>query len=436
MKSINYGILLMIFIMLILACDDIIDPIHVESGMDVQMEKMSDACNAKIKDGDASRQILANELYTYLLKRIGRDDKEYKFSKRYPNYYGGAYITEEGRLVILLKNGIGRDTIGKILRNDKIVDYKDCKYSYQELLDFMHYLDEQIELLPPNIQKNLKMYYIDDRNNRIVVGLVNDDASLIDELRSSVIDFPAVVYVKVHMMLDSGPMPNPIDMTGDMDLKPGGFISRKIGESTYGSMAFRARFVNDTSTVGMVTAGHLLSDSAFYHSYYIGIAYPKQVAGSMDAAFVEVDENPRPSLQRIAFHPLNIMEFDMSMINPPDTLVVTLSTDVIVPGVGTIINKRGYRTGRTTGVVLSTCYSGVLTISQSNTIHVHDMMAATYYSDFGDSGGIVYTYYSLTGVRATVGVHSASYCDSVNNRHISVFSKADNILNVFGLERY
>ncbi len=50
----------------------------------------------------------------------------------------------------------------------------------------------------------------------------------------------------------------------------------------------------------------------------------------------------------------------------------------------------------------------------------------------GDSGGIVYTLVKSSNARYTVGVHHGRSEDG----QLAIYSKADNVLNTLGVERY
>ena len=71
--------------------------------------------------------------------------------------------------------------------------------------------------------------------------------------------------------------------------------------------------------------------------------------------------------------------------------------------------------------------------SSNNRPIVTNMTLASFYSDYGDSGGIVYTYISPTNTRYTVGVLRGRLGD---DHYKTVFTKAGILLSIFGVERY
>ena len=84
------------------------------------------------------------------------------------------------------------------------------------------------------------------------------------------------------------------------------------------------------------------------------------------------------------------------------------------------------------GTVLSTNYTNVNSGVVNGPI-VTNMTLASFYSDYGDSGGIVYTYISPTNTRYTVGVLRGRLGD---DHYKTVFTKAGILLSIFGVERY
>lgn len=54
----------------------------------------------------------------------------------------------------------------------------------------------------------------------------------------------------------------------------------------------------------------------------------------------------------------------------------------------------------------------------------------------GDSGGIVYSYIKSKNIRYTVGIVFGVLDDESTTVHYMVYSKADNVLNALGVERY
>lgn len=74
----------------------------------------------------------------------------------------------------------------------------------------------------------------------------------------------------------------------------------------------------------------------------------------------------------------------------------------------------------------------VRVLDDNGNVRFTNMTTATYNSGAGDSGGIVYTLVKSSNTRYTVGVHHGRSEDG----QLAIYSKADNVLNTLGVERY
>ncbi|EHL06573.1 hypothetical protein HMPREF0322_02622 [Desulfitobacterium hafniense DP7] len=316
----------------------------------------------------------------------------------YPEYYGGSYIDDNGDLVIYVKGeGILKDSslqnISQVLeRKDFII--KNAKYSYNELNSVMDTLNDfKLNNSKDAIANNFNIYWLSDRDNNIVVELNEMNEEQIELFKKQVIDSPIITFEK-----SSG---TPVK---EVDVNPGQKISS--ASNVDGSMGYRAK---KDGVVGLVTAGHLafLNEGIKVDGNNIGRVTAKQESGSVDAAFVEITYS--------GYTPTNTLNGTSN----------TLSTTISQPGVGTVINKLGFRTGATSGKVLSTN----VTVTLDTILHTN-LTSADYSSDRGDSGGIVYSYISATNTRLTLGIH----CAKVGST--SYYIKADEINSALGTSRY
>ncbi|WP_313598178.1 hypothetical protein, partial [Epilithonimonas vandammei] len=167
---------------------------------------------------------------------------------------------------------------------------------------------------------------------------------------------------------------------------------------------------NSDGKIGFVTAGHAISvgETAYYGGAAVGTCANSKQSGTVDAAFVVLN---------------NISTDEVS--NTLCSTVDNLSLSTTLPGVGTVVNKRGRQTGATSGKILSTNISIISATGET----IDNMSTADYNSDEGDSGGTVYTYISSTGARPTAGIHMGAIGTT------RYFTKATNILSTFGLSR-
>ena len=169
-----------------------------------------------------------------------------------------------------------------------------------------------------------------------------------------------------------------------------GALEGATAQPAYGSFAFRARETSGQHGIGMVTAAHVISVGEYVYNWNdnIGTYTQSTLAGTVDAAFVVITDTAN-------YDPSNYLYGDFSNL---------LSTSTSLPGTGTTVNKRGATTGHTSGYIVNTNAQS----QASNGNLLTNLTLATYSSDSGDSGGIVYTYVSSTSTRYTVGVHRGS----------------------------
>ncbi|WP_164123120.1 S1 family peptidase [Sphingobacterium sp. xlx-130] len=358
-------------------------------------------------EGDASPQEVANQKLTKLIEGFGvQRNRLNKEVPDYPEYYGGAYISKEGNLTIYIFGDmqLGMQRVISAVGESKL-EFKVADYSYAYLSDIMNQLNAfAAKNIKSAIVENISVFSLMDSENRIVMELKDIGETKINEFKASVLNSPAIIFKKS----EGEPM-------FESSLQPGQSISSYL---KVGSIGFRAKRISDGKE-GVVTAGHVIrqAEAAFYensNSIIIGGCYKTQIEGTIDAAFVTIF-NP-------AYAASNLLWGTAS-----DLLSVSTSQ----PGAGTVVNKIGYVTNHTSGVILSTNASWPAPLN--NNI-ITDMTTATYTSAKGDSGGIVYTYISATGTRPTVGIHTGS--QTVGSTKTAYFTKADNILTTFGLARY
>ncbi len=315
----------------------------------------------------------------------------------YPDYYGGSYIDNNGNLVIYIKDiDISQDKFQKSIDTELgINDFtvKSAMYSYNELNSVMDMLNSYKSNNPDDIvANNFNIYWLSDRENTIVVELDEMNEEQISLFKKAVIDSPIITFKESEG--------TPVKQ---VNVNPG----QKISRSTFdASMGYRAK---KNGVVGIVTAGHFASLNALINvsGTDIGKVTARQESGSVDAAFIEITNS--------SYTPTNTLNGTSN----------TLSTTISQPGVGTVINKLGYKTGATTGKILSTNVSITL-----DGINHTNLTSADYTSDYGDSGGIIYSYISSTNTRYTLGIH----CAEVGST--TYYIKADEINSALGTSRY
>lgn len=410
--------------------------------------------NGQMVDGDASHQMEANMLYEEICKTISIKADKPEMGNILPDYLGGAYTDESGRLTILIKGNIedGRQEIQKVVGDNQLIDYKACQYSYQELSDILSHISKSVHTMPKHIWENLCVYYLEDKENCIIVGLTDISSERIREFQEHVCNHKAIRFVKStkqglnsqttpKLPQTSSPQTTPKTVFFYFNLMPGAYYSNRDSNVYDGSWAFRARDVNDTTIVGMVTATHVIDhDSAFIDGFYIGYAPYKVETTSVDASLVHIIE-PQWDVQIFVTNELCCWckdgYYPILYGGNDEVYEGELATETNSPIYGTPINKRGWTTGWTTGTVQSTNFC--LTFQNEVNgpyITVENMTRASFISNNGDSGGVVYTYYSIQNKRYTTGIVGGKLIDNNNNIIGTYFTKAPLALSTLGIERY
>lgn len=363
--------------------------------------KMSSRSSA---EADASHQWEANVKLSKLLESFGKTVNRFKEEvPNYPAYYGGSYITENGTLVVYLSADFeqSKQKVSSIIGEGNI-DFKAAKYSYSYLSDIMDQLNEFVlNKKDAAAIRNFNAFALMDRENKIIVDLHEYSDASIKNFKRYVSAAEGISFKKSEG-----------EMVLEATLNPGCKAALNTAGTSYGSYGFAAKR-NSDGKVGMVTAGHVINagQTLYEGSTAIGVCSVRQISGSIDASFIPIT-NPTTYI-------------------PSNTLCGTasdvLSTSTSLPGVGTVVNKRGATTGYTSGTILSTNATWTSPTS-GNTLT--NITTANYVSDGGDSGGIVYTYISSSGTRPTVGTHIGAIGST------RYYTKASLILSALGLSRY
>lgn len=313
--------------------------------------------------------------------------------KVYPDYYGGSYINDDGQLVVYVTDDTQRPAA---LSDNVNVIYEPCAYSYNELRSVMDILNDYKFSHPDDaIANNFNEFGLYDSENRVIVKLDDLSDESIKEFKENVCDSGVIEFEQ-----GSGPVQTEVDVNaGD-----------KITSSDGGaSVGYR---VKRNGVVGFVTAGHAatsVNQSIKYNNTTFASCKVTQQKGNADAAFCEITNS--------SYSPTNTLSGTSN----------TLSTTISEPGVGTVINKIGMKTGHTSGKILST--NVTITFSNRNTIA--NLTSADYESAPGDSGCAVYSYIASTGARLTLGIHTGA-----SESGIRYYTKANEVNNALGTSRY
>ncbi len=360
-----------------------------------------------IPEASADKQWGANELINTLQGAFGATETRSLQSSDYPSYYGGNYINSDGKLVVLLAENVleNKNAIINILGNSDII-FEECNYSFSDLTNIKEYI---LNKHHDFVFSNVRMLYIDEKENEIVVGLKDCSPTMIDTFRKLVSDSPVIRFIEVSSIVF------------DSSIVAGDSIVRYRNGSLVGaSVGYRAKDASGKN--GIVTAGHFIGVGDTFMDKKtratIGICRQSEnQQGQLDAAFCEITNTD--------FIPSNEIAGSGGQL---------LSTVVSQPGTTTTINKYGYVTKRTSGTVVNHSVDIII----NNVTLMRDVILANYHADEGDSGGIVYSYVSATNTRYTVGIHQGRATVRENGvlKEYSVVCKAYNINRIFKLTRY
>lgn len=315
-----------------------------------------------------------------------------KSTNAYPSYYGGCYIDENANLVVCITGDSisARAKIGNMLGKNVITKY--CKYSYQQLKDIMAQISRFADNNPGNpIIDNLAVISLRDKENNIVVKLLDCSEQKLSEFKAQVVNSPAVVFEEVAERVSTYASPCP----GMKILANGGG----------GSLGYR---VTRMGEVGYISSAHGVDLYDYVAVPTIGMfAYCTmwQYSGSVDASFLQ----------------------DRASDYSPIIEGTSIRLDAYAQNVFTGLNV--YKSGDATGVTSGWVTSSSTEIFTSDNVRLTDVAESNYNSAQGDSGGIVYC--DVYGGAASI----AGIVEGGNSVH-SYFIKATNINAAFNCIPY
>ena len=312
----------------------------------------------------------------------------------YPNYYGGYYIGSNRKPVFLVVSGLEAMAQTDIEKrtNSSYFSIEPCTYSYNQLNSVRlelrkKFADETLEELIE--QLGWVGHYIDQQKNCIYVMLKSCLDSDIAAFRGKISDSPLIRFKEGDVVV----LPNNKETfqksraIGVTELGAGGFINNQgYGD---GSAGYRAKYYGSE---GFVTAGHVAYAAGREIGFVsggprIGMCEYSIMGGSdmVDAAF-------------ISFYSPYKMATSTAYKNTP------LSDDIVVLGVNDYVQKEGGMTFWSAGTVTQVGVDQRFTSPDGKIqYNVKNLTIATYNSDSGDSGGIVYSQF----LGQIAGIHIA-----------------------------
>ena len=303
----------------------------------------------------------------------------------YPDYYGGCFINDQKQLVVLTTNESGQAQIKSMTANASNLIFKPCEFSY-------NYLNQVMDDLADHMIKN-KDYkainfihcYLLDSANVVVVELLEYSPAKIEEFKRNVSDSPAIRFESAEDDQPVGILQENAKVERDItELYPGFGISNSI--NAHGTIGYR---VTCNNAIGFMTAGHVVALNEIVKNSEgtkigVGDLYDYKDGGTVDAAFVKVD--------------------DSSMLtNKFGTTGSNISTEIAAESLlveGAKIVKFGGTTFYSEGEILSPNVAVTTELPNNTKRRVTFHISTTLNAEKGDSGGPVLTRsgYKLVGI--------------------------------------
>lgn len=145
--------------------------------------------------------------YQLLMTELKHQKLGNEMTLDYPDYYAGAYIQEDGKLVVLLTevSKTHSDSICSLIRSSDVI-FKTASVSYNDLVSHRDDIIQTYESLKNNSLENriaddlstlLDSFIgigIEEQNNRIVVTLTDTSAENIDSFRKYLSSYEHIFF--------------------------------------------------------------------------------------------------------------------------------------------------------------------------------------------------------------------------------------------------
>lgn len=336
----------------------------------------------------------ANTQFNALLNSFRTEDGTIS----YPDYYGGAFLNEDGKLVVNVttQNEYIVETIRTATENDEII-INNVDYSYNYLLELQNQIVNYVNNGENRtLAEKIISTAVFDNSNDMTIGMEEVNSDIISEFLAEV--FPDVTHV-AGRSASSLPLSLPLSFVLEEDSKCSAEPAATTdAQQTRTTLFYAGDQVNTDSLKslsvgfpcyyweggvcyrGFVTAAHgcKLGDRIYdsVTNAVIGTVEAYQYSGTVDAAFVAITNNSYPLPTTIE-----------AIFDDGTTRLLETSIGAsIIPAVGSTIYKDGYVTNCTSGTITSTSAS-----FNSGGIMLTDLIQTTADIDKGDSGGIGFT---------------------------------------------
>ena len=384
-----------------------------------------------------------NNILNYFENNIVKSRQNYdriNIELSYPDYYGGSYLDENGELIILLKNGTEniRNNLKTVSSNEEL-QFEQANFSYAELTEIINFIMSYQENNYDNnsegeynIAKDIVDCTLDDKNNKVIVGIRNLTSDKIDIFKNQILDSSAIEFVERTYTPESLGQNNysfkdsNIDTTAIVNnarslvtVRPG--MELFSSNNTFYSLGIPMyRTITSGKQYGFVTAGHYLAVNDFFidasTTTRVGTVKLNRVGGKYDVSFVALGSGVTCSS--------NIKDTPYSLYPSNE--------EITHPIYGKFVYLYGFQ-NYSSGRITTTNYS----YYNDEIEKAFSGMIGTDYDSFhGDSGGLVASSGADNYTKIQEGIH-CGYMRLDNGSIIgSYFCSVGNIVNLWYLVCY
>lgn len=388
-----------------------------------------------------NNKIIESFKKTIMSKRKTYDLENIELS--FPNSYGGSYLDNDGRLVVLVNGNDDnfKQKLKSVTLNDNL-QFKKAEYSYSELTELINqiisyqeaYYKSSTLTSSYDIATDIIDCKLDDINNRVVVGIKNLNDNKKQLFKKNISNSDALILQNQNATPTISGNDTILEdtvtdklyeysnriLSTSIVLQPGMGIHSNNGREY--SVGFPVRRTISTGyQYGFVTAGHFMSvgnnlfdaETLVHNCARVRL---QKLGGKYDVSFAELANSAACS----------------NTISNTAYSLVPNNEEIDNPVVGKLVYLYGRNT-RSSGKILSTNYAYY---NRETGTSFNGMIQTDYRCLDGDSGGLVASSDSNNYTKIQEGIHSG-YIKLDNGSIIgSYYCSAANIVNLWYLQCY